>query len=77
MPGACFTCEVSRMYFGSEISSLLKTMMFLLKFATANVACGVLSLCFWFSVVRGTSGTERVSAEGALARGTGWELLIR
>lgn len=29
--GACFTCEVSTMYFGTKISSWLK-MMFLLRF---------------------------------------------
>lgn len=37
----CFTSEVSRMYFGNEISSLLK-IMFLLRFAPAS---GVVLLC--------------------------------
>lgn len=48
-----FTCEVSRTYFQSDISSLLKMMMFLLRFAPASVACGVLSLCPWFPIVIG------------------------
>lgn len=41
------------MYFGIEISSLLKIMALLLRFAPTSVGCGVLSLCPWFPIVRG------------------------
>lgn len=52
------------MYFGSEISSLLKITMLLLRLAPASVACVVLPSCSWFPIVRGSLSNKAGQHKG-------------